>query len=462
LIENLRYDGPLAERRRVAERLRAAGLGDTAAESKADLFALAAAAIAPKLAFADAPRPAAFFVPGRIEVLGKHTDYAGGQTMVAAVERGFALLSAARSDDCVEVIDARRGESAVFRMDPELTPRAGHWSNYPMTVARRMARNFSAARRGATIALASDLPPAAGMSSSSAFLVGSFLALDAVNQVSGEGAFRRDIQSLTDLAGYLATIENGQTFASLAGDRGVGTCGGSEDHTAILCARPGQISQYGYCPVRFQRAVAIPPGHSFAVGVTGIAAEKTGAAMEKYNRAARLVSVIMERWRRATGADHQYLAQALASSADAAGRLAQIVAAADAGPFTADELMARLEHFFTENEQLLPSAGDALEHGDLTTFGDYVERSQRAGELLLQNQVPETIFLAAIAREEGAVAASAFGGGFGGSVWALVESQQADDFLAAWSKMYRQQFPQSAAASTFFRTGAGPAAFQLG
>ena len=436
-------------------------MGDAAAASRAELFALAAAAIEPKLAFAATERLAAFFVPGRIEVLGKHTDYAGGRTMVTAVERGFALLSAPRSDDCVELIDACRGESVAFRIDPELTARAGHWSNYPMTVARRMARN-SSARRGATIALASDLPPAAGMSSSSAFMVACFLALDAANQVSGEPAFQREIQSLTDLAGYLAAIENGQSFASLAGDRGVGTCGGGEDHTAILCARPGRICQYGYCPVCFQRAMALPPGYIFAVGVTGVAAEKSGAAMEKYNRASRLASAIVERWRRTTGADHQHLAQALASSADAAGRLAQIVAQAGRRSFRRRRAHGPAGTFLHRKRATRAVGRRRARHGDLKAFGDCVERSQRAGELLLRNQVPETIFLAAIARKRAPWRPRPLAAALAAAFRALVESQQAEEFLAAWGKMYRLQFPASAAASLFFTTAAGPAAFQLG
>ena len=46
--------------------------------------------------------------------------------------------------------------------------------------------------------------------------------------------------------------------AALEGDRGVGTFGGSEDHTAMLCCLPGSLSQYRFCPVRRERIVALP------------------------------------------------------------------------------------------------------------------------------------------------------------------------------------------------------------
>ena len=61
----------------------------------------------------------------------------------------------------------------------------------------------------------------------------------------------------------------------------------------------------------------------------------------------------------------------------------------------------------------------------MAAFGDLVDRSQQLAERRLGNQVPETIELARSARELGARAASAFGAGFGGSVWALVSRADA-------------------------------------
>jgi len=90
-----------------------------------------------------------------------------------------------------------------------------------------------------------------------------------------------------------------------------------------------------------------------------------------------------------------------------------------------------------------------------------VDRSQEAAETLLGNQVPETIHLAASARAAGAAAASAFGAGFGGSVWALVELARGGQFLAAWAEDYRRRFPREARSAAFFLTAAGPAAFRV-
>jgi len=460
-LDKLGYEGDLSDEHRLADRLVGAGFTPAASRRKAELFAKAAAALRASRQDDPGVRPGAFFVPGRIEVLGHHSDYAGGRTALVTVERGFCLVCAPRRDDRVTVIDAVRDESADFRLDPELVPAIGHWSNYPMTVARRIARNFPDARRGLDIALASDLPPAAGMSSSSAMIVVVFLAIAEVNRLADRDEYRRNVHSPTDLAGYLATVENGHTFGTLKGDRGVGTQGGSEDHTAMLCAKPNQIVQYSYCPVRFERSIPIPSGYTFAVAVSGVVAEKTGTAMEKYNKASRLAWAVAELWRRQTGRDDPHMAAAVASSPDAAERIRTLIKTSRMDDFDPAALSARFEHFFLEQEQIVPQCGDALVRGDIATFGRLMDRSQHALDDLLGNQVPQTVYLAASARQHGAAAASAFGAGFGGSVWALVQTTRGRAFLAAWADAYQKKFPQEASAALFFSSDAGPAALQV-
>lgn len=498
---DLSFAGALDHAEELVETLSTTGLSPRACQSKSRLMARAASALA-SAAGADLGRPMGFFVPGRIEVLGKHTDYAGGRTMVSAVERGFCVAALPRDDHQVVVIDAASGDTILFTAGPSLTPQPGSWSNYPMTVARRVARNFEGATRGAWISLASDLPPAAGMSSSSALMISVFLVLAQANRLADRNEYWHNIGNDIDLAGYLGAIENGGSFGTLSGDRGVGTFGGSEDHTAMLNAEPGCITQFAYCPTEFEKLVPLPPGYMFAVATSGVTAEKTGAAMEKYNTASRLARALVELWCKRTGRSDPHLAAALGSSPDAADRLRTMVqetacedlpalnghmawaeaanatvfstAVASAGgsataaageaeslPPHQRAMLARLEHFILESGEIIPAASDALDGGDLRLFGRLVDRSQRGAEQLLGNQVPETAFLAASARRLGAVAASAFGAGFGGSIWAMIEATRAEAFLDDWAHAYRQEFPQHESASRFFATPAGPAAFRI-
>ena len=443
----------------VAARLASAGMTEERAAAKADMIARAAVMLGDSDTAESGDRHS-FFVPGRIEVLGKHTDYAGGRSLICAADRGICLVCSPRADRLVRIIDARDGERAEFAISPDLVPPGGHWSNYPITVAGRLARNFGPGLRGADIVFISDLPPAAGMSSSSALMVAMFQALAAVNELDSREEYLREIDSPQSLAGYLATVENGQSFGSLTGRRGVGTFGGSEDHTAILCGRPGELSCYSYCPVRFERAIPLPEGHMFAIAASGVVAAKTGDALEKYNRASRLASAVVSAWNEAAGRDDPHIAAAVASSPAAPDRIRTALRHAR-GEFAGKQLLARFEHFLAESEQIIPAACDALAAGELHEFTRLVDLSQTQGAKLLGNQVPETVALARIARQLGARGASAFGAGFGGAVWALIPELHAESFLNEWRFAYYDVFDPAPQTTEFFTTRPGPPALRI-
>jgi galactokinase len=396
----------------------------------------------------------AFHVPGRIEFLGKHTDYAGGRSLICAVDRGFTIVASPRNDRQLQVLGDTAATELSFELHPDLAPVAGHWSNYPMTVARRIARNFPGPLRGADMAFSSDLPASSGLSSSSALIIAFFLALSAVNRLEDRDEYRNNILSVYDLAGYLGTIENGQSFGSLIGDRGVGTFGGSQDHTAILTGVAGQLSQCSFCPVRFERAVPLPVDHSLVIGVSGVMAEKTGAAQAGYNNASHAAAAVLAAWNAHSRRNDPTLADAVNVDAAAVRKCLT-----DQRPN--DKLIDRLDQFVAESTQIIPAAGDALINGRLDLLGPLVDRSQELAEKLLRNQVPQTIALAQTARQLGAVAASSFGAGFGGSVWAMVPNEQVAAFLAEWSAGYRRDFPDAAERSAFFPATAGSPATRL-
>ncbi|HJP60362.1 MAG TPA: galactokinase family protein [Gemmatimonadaceae bacterium] len=433
----------------------AAGMSETEAQRKQLLFERAVAVLS---GFSDVDDRVVFrwWVPGRIEFLGKHTDYAGGRSLLCAAERGICLAAALRRDDRVRVHDAISGDTLEFRMSESATddsaPQSGRWSVYVHAVASRIVRNFPTALIGADIVIASDLPQAAGMSSSSALVVAIFLALARVNDIESRPEYRRAIRTNEQLAEYLGTIENGQSFGELVGERGVGTFGGSEDHTAMLCARAGVLIQYAFCPVRLERTVPLPADHVLVVATSGVAAEKTGAVRERYNSLSRAAAEILERWESVTGERYPTLAAAVNGSPDAISRVSERLGA---------DRLARLEHFLLESENFIPRAADALADGDLEMLGTLVDQSQHGAEQLLGNQIPETIFLARRARELGAIAASAFGAGFGGSVWALVRETGVAEFRAKWEEAYAARFPAAAARSEIFVSRAGPGVVEL-
>jgi len=442
-----------------AARLVLAGLSGAEAERKARLFDLAEQRLASLTGRPSQDAPG-WFVPGRIEVLGKHTDYAGGRSLLCAVERGFCIVARPRADAVVRIADAAVDVETWLPLS-ESADAGGEnsWTAYPAAVVRRIARNFPGALRGADIAFASDLPRSAGLSSSSALVVAVFTALAAVNALEEREDYRESLRRCEDLAGYLGAVENGLSFGAFAGDRGVGTFGGSEDHTAILCCRAGRLAQYAFCPVRLERDVALSPNWTFVIGASGVAAEKAGNARESYNRLSLAAAAIFELGRSA-GVARKTLGDAVRAPG-APERIRGVLAASSHPRFSARELVDRFDQFVEESEGLVPAAAEAFARGDARALGVVVERSQAGAERRLRNQIPETAGLVASARSLGAVAASAFGAGFGGSVWALVAAGEADGFRAAWESDYRRRFPAVAASSEFFVTRPGPGLVKL-
>ncbi len=433
------------------ERLVAAGLSAEEAGKKAGLFEAAARRL--KELGGDSGETALWFVPGRIEIFGKHTDYAGGRSLLCAVERGFCVVAKARADRVVRIADAVLDVEASFDFSEGAAARPGEdWTAYPATVASRIARDFPGALRGADIAFASDLPRSAGLSSGSALVVAVFTALASMNALEEHPAYRSNIKSPEDLAGYLGAVENGRDFGSFGGGRGVGTFGGSEDHTAILLCRAGKLSQYSFCPVRFEREVGLPRDWTFAVASSGVEAEKAGAARERYNRLSLATSEILDLWRKATGETQSTPGEVVAAPG-AAGRIGPILAGSS--------LSGRFEQFLEESEVLVPAAAEAFAIRDGLALRDVAARSQAGAERRLGNQIPETVALVSSALSLGAIAASAFGAGFGGSVWAVVPTAEAAAFRSSWERDYRRHFPAAARAAEFFLTGAAPGLLRL-
>lgn len=383
-----------------------------------------------------------WFVPGRIEVLGKHTDYGGGRVLVCAVERGVTV-HAERIPGPDGRIEATSSEyPGEIRIDAhrESGLPTGHWGRYVQTVADRLTANFGPLP-AARIAIQADLPPASGMSSSSAMLTGVAMSLADLGGFPSDARWTAAITDRLSLAGYVASIENGKGFGPLRGRTGVGTSGGSLDHTGMLASQSGQITLAEFDPMRILDRAPLSEQWVFVVAVSGVLAEKTGAAREAYNRGPASLAQTLATWNATTGRDDASVQAAVRSLV---GDRAEPIAAGDERLTPLRRVAAdgydarRLDQFLEESTVLVPAAHRALAAGRMQELADIVVRSQALAASHLGNQVPATVELVSLARGLGALAASAFGAGFGGSVWALVPAAEAEGFATAWLQRYRR------------------------
>ena len=402
------------------------GLDPAEREAKQSLFS--AVVETWRIARGDTPQYA-WWVPGRLEVFGKHTDYAGGRALVAAAPRGFAVLASPRDDRTVRVVDAWRGDTlelgaatpaAAAARSEQLTG----WRHYVDVVACRLAKNFPRQEFGADIVIASDLPPAAGMSSSSALLIGITEALGRIGGIAKTPEWKLNIRSPLDAASYYACIENGRSFGGLTGDAGVGTHGGSEDHAAILTGLPRRVLAFAFVPSRALGAARVPDDWHFFVATCGVKVNKTGGARDAYNKLSADAAALLDLWN-ARGANGPR-AISLAAALERPG-------AADALREMSGPLVNRLDHFIREDARI-PQAMEAFDRADKDALARLSRESQSDADRLLGNQIRETVTLASAARKAGAFAACSFGAGFGGAVWALVEGSQAGKFAKQWGR----------------------------
>ena len=339
-----------------------------------------------------APAAWSWFVPGRLEVFGKHTDYAGGRTLVAAVPRGFAVAAGPRNDGRVRVSDLRADVAADIDPADDARTLTG-WASYVQVVARRLAQNFPGAPLGVDLVFASDLPRAAGMSSSSALVVGVATALAArartgrPRRMAADAAHRprtsRRISAASRTAWTSAPARHGRRWHARRQRR---------PH-AIMACRAGHVSQFRFMPATPLGDTPLPPHWTFVVASSGVHADKAGSVRSastgprwRRGRCSRAGTASRRRrpprWPRRS--------RVLAPLEELRAR----VAAAPAEGFTTDGLLRRLAHFVAEDGRV-PAAARACAEADVAAIGRLSDASQHDAEALLENQVPETSALVA-------------------------------------------------------------------
>ena len=402
-------------------------------------------------------------VPNRVELLGKHTDYQGGKTLVMAGPKNFFEIGAPSLDDTSEFINAFPDFGrTVFRMKAHKVELLieGFGSQYTVRVAERFSRNLIEAGfpqpENVKAVFFGDIPIGGGTSGSSSKVISDFLTLASCSELLDNSGFKslivengrkagikldqRGIDNfLLSLSMYLAHYENGLDFGDLKGDRGVGTFGGSEDHTAIILGRKGKLLFCRYCPTEVLDIVDLPDGCSIVVAFSGKRAEKTKEAMEKYNRLSRNASLAVGALNEIHKTNFRFLRdfyQELDSS-----RRAEAAFKAILKHTGNEELAGRAFQFYME-EDIIGRAVDSLKKGDLFEYGALIDESHEISRKFLKNIVDEVDFLKKSACGLGAFGASGFGGGFGGCCYAVVKADDCTWFIQQWKHEYHNRYTE--------------------
>lgn len=224
---------------------------------------------------------------GRLNVMGRHIDHQGGNCNLMTI--GFESLLAVRprSDDRVRLfnIDPEHYPAREFtisdlvaelpwddwlslvnsdKVSEMVRTTGGDWSQYFKAAILRLQKKFPHLRlRGMDLVVSGNIPPAAGLSSSSSLVVAAAESTIAVNQLDVFPA------QFVDLCG------EGEWF--------VGTRGGSADHAAVKLGRRGKVIQVAFFDFAVKEAIEFPDEYVMVVGDSGIRARKSGGARDQFN-----------------------------------------------------------------------------------------------------------------------------------------------------------------------------------
>jgi galactokinase len=347
--------------------------------------------------------------PGRVNLMGDHTDYNGLPVLPMAIQRQLTMVARPRSDSTVSIASAdARFPPRTFGLSSGIDPYpAGDWGNYAKAAGQEMARRWGRLV-GFDAVVSSDIPIAAGLSSSSALVMAVTLMILDVNDVAIGGA---------QLMELVARAE-----------RYVGTEGGGMDQAICLGARPGTASRIDFNPLRLT-PIPVPSGWCFIIAFSGVQAEKSGPLMQIYNRRTEECADALRRVAAAMGVGNTTSYLGLLSGIPAADLLAAAEDVLD------DTLFARFRHVVTEAWRV-SAAETALHKDDLGGFGELMNQSHHSLRDDFAVSCPELDRLTAAALDGGAAGARLTGAGFGGCMVALSQTTEADHVLRSLDRDY--------------------------
>jgi N-acetylgalactosamine kinase len=398
--------------------------------------------------------------PGRINLIGEHTDYSGLPVLPVAIDRSTIVVATANTTGEIEVTNADPAwPSRHFAIERQIPPyETGDWANYVKAAIQGVIDRFPThALRGASMVVDGRVPPAAGLSSSSALTVSIAMAFMAVNQLE------------------LDPLEAATMVAR--SERYVGTHGGGMDQAASIFGRRDHALFIEFDPLRV-RAIKMPANAALVVADSRQVADKSGTMRAEYNRrvvecslAARIlgralkldgVKILGDIVRALPGWNASELVEKLAVTSpaqlDADLKDAANILGVTQNALVADllgqgptqialdpnrplEVLKRARHVLTETERVIRAA-NILEAGRLDEMGALMNASHASLADDFECSTQRLDALVECAHRGGALGARLTGAGFGGSIVALCNVSNADAVIESIDRgYYAKQFP---------------------
>jgi len=333
--------------------------------------------------------------PGRVNLIGEHTDYNDGLVLPIALPRQIMLAAAARDDGVLRLRSRQDEEYAELALDALAPGSVEGWTSYPAGAAW-VLRAAGYPIGGADVLVDSDLPTGAGLSSSAALLCATATAL-------------------LDLAGV--RVEPGQVarLAQRAENDFAGAPVGLMDQMASMCCTAGHALFFDVAAMSVAQVPFDPVAAGLRLLVVDVRAPHRLVDSEYADRraACELAAVLLG-------------VPSLRSVTDLDAALATL---------PDDVLRRRVRHVVSEIARV-SEAVELLLHGRLREVAPLFTASHASMRDDFEITVPELDVAVDVALENGALGARMTGGGFGGCIIALVEGAAADATFAAIEKAF--------------------------
>jgi galactokinase len=340
-------------------------------------------------------KPQVFSAPGRVNLIGEHTDYSEGFVMPAAIDFETLAAVSPRDDRQVAIYSEKFAEEAIFDLDYLPHHPRHHWSDYPVGVLTILIKS-GLEPRGFSLSLDGDVPLGSGLSSSASVEVATALAILGVHPNAPKF-------SPPELARLCQRAEN----------QFVGTQSGIMDQFISCCGAEGHAMLLDCRDLSF-RLAPIPVDISLVICNSMVKHSHAGGEYNTRRAEIEAGTQILRLHR----PEVHFLRDA---TVDDLNRW---------GDEMLPDVLKRCRHVVTENLRTV-AAADALEKGDMSKLGRLMAESHISYRDDFEASCPEADILVDLAsREPACVGARLTGGGFGGCTINLVRSEDANAFAA--------------------------------
>ena len=343
--------------------------------------------------------PEIFAAPGRVNVIGEHTDYAEGFVMPAAIDFATLVGISQRTDGKVVIYSENYKEERAFDMTALPKAASGHWSDYVLGVLSVLAGEGHRIP-AMSLSIWSDVPLGSGLSSSAAIEVATALAVCSLLGV--------DYPRPT-LARLCQRAENEFVRSSCGIMDQFISANGKKDHALLLDCRD----------LSYQ-LVPIPPDVAIVIANTMVKHAVIGGEYTSRRAQVEEAAAVIGRHR----PEVRFLRDATLADLERWG-----------GEMSPDALK-RARHVINENERTVKAA-EALLQGERTELGRLMAKAHWSYSLDFEASCTEADAMVELAQDlPGLIGARLTGGGFGGCTVNLVEASQAAQFAADLGRRY--------------------------